>query len=184
MKKIYLTITFLFAAFALDAQTIDREGLTFGASIGAGVLHFTSGMNGNETSGNVSLPNLKVGWMFNQNLGVFLNAPGQLYSENGKDRGFEGLIPSVQYWPAEKFWVGAGFGLAMDFPAFYEVKKIKHEEWNTGKGALLSVGYEIMQGSNWTMDIQSKALMSSFKLDDGTRKEGANFTIGVGFNFF
>ena len=184
MKKAYLTIALLFGTLVLQAQTIDRECFTFGASIGGGVLHFTSGNIGEATSGNLSLPNLKVGWMFKQNLGVFLNAPGQIYSENGKDRGFEGLIPSVQYWPADKFWVGAGFGLAMDFPAFYEVKNVKDEDWNLGKGALLSAGYEIMHRSNWTIDIQTKALMSSFKLDDGTRKEGANFAIGVGFNFF
>ena len=185
MKKVLIIALCLVGGLQLQAQQgVDRKGLSFGASFGAGVLHFTSGYSGDQTSGDISLPNLKAGWMFNQNLGAFLNAPGQLYSEGGKDRSFEGLIPSVQYWPTNRLWVSAGFGMAMDFPAFYQVKKVKDEKWNLGKGALVSLGFEVLQRPNWTIDIQSKALMSSFKLDEGGRKAGANFTLGVGFNFY
>ncbi|MEQ8555258.1 MAG: hypothetical protein RIC06_21670 [Cyclobacteriaceae bacterium] len=184
MKRTLLAIIFILQLATTYAQHYpEREGFSIGGSIGGGVLHFTSGFEDNQTTGDLALPNLKLGWMVKDNLGLYLNLPGQIYKENGKDRSFEGLIPSVQYWPGNRFWLSGGFGVAMDFPAFYEVKNINDETWNWGKGALIGMGFEVLQRKKFTIDIQARMLMSSFKVNDG-RKEGANFSMAVGFNYY
>ena len=59
-------------ASAQDTKPV-RKGFTIGGSAGIGILHFTEGMEGNETSGNISLPNMKIGWFVKDDLAVYLN---------------------------------------------------------------------------------------------------------------
>lgn len=185
MKKLILISICLLAMYSANAQnqTPTRKGFSIGASVGVGVLHFTQGGGDANTGADLSLPNLKIGWLFNERLGVYLNAPGQIYKEKGRDRSFEGLIPTVQYWPTNAWWISGGAGLAMDLPAFYEVKNVEDEDYNFGKGVLLSSGYEVIQGKKWAMDLQARLLMSSVNLDEG-RRDGTSFTIALGFNFY
>jgi hypothetical protein len=185
MKRIILTSICALGLFAAKAQSTApiRKGFSIGGSFGVGVLHFTKGAGDAETGGDISLPNLKIGWLFNDKLGVYLNAPGQMYQQNSRDRSFEGLIPAVQYWPANKWWISGGMGLAMDMPAFYDVVDFGEEEFNFGKGVLISTGYEVLQRRKWTIDLQGRLLMSSVNLDAGKR-EGTSLTLALGFNFY
>jgi hypothetical protein len=185
MKRTILTSIGMLWIFAASAQSVtpERAGFSIGGSFGVGVLHFTKGAGDAATGGDISLPNLKLGWVFNDKLGVYLNAPGQIYQQGGRDRSFEGLIPAVQYWPVSKWWVSGGMGLAMDMPAFYEVRNFEDEEFNFGKGVLLSTGYELLQRPKWTIDLQGRLLMSSVNLDQGKR-EGTSLTLALGFNFY
>ncbi|MDF9797926.1 hypothetical protein OKW21_003189 [Catalinimonas alkaloidigena] len=185
MKKLILILICLLPMFSISAQNQQpiRKGFSIGASVGLGVLHFTQGGGDANTGADLSLPNLKLGWMINEKIGVFLNAPGQIYREKGRDRSFEGLIPAVQYWPANAWWISGGAGLGMDFPAFYDVENIEDKAFNFGKGVLLSAGYEVIQGKKWAMDVQAGLFMSSVHLDEGQR-DGASFTLALGFNFY
>ena len=160
-----------------------RKGFTAGASIGIGILHFTKGMVENETSGDISLPNLKIGWFVKDDLAVYLNTTSQVYELDGLDRSFEGYIPSIQYWTSDNWWVSGGFGAALDTRSLYESKrKSAGSEW--GKGVLLSSGYEFKQTEKWAMDVQARLFMASVSRDDLENLEGTNFTIAFGFTFF
>lgn len=160
-----------------------RKGFTIGGSAGIGVLHFTKGMVTNETSGDLSLPNMKIGWFVKDNLAVYLNTAGQIYETDGLDRSFEGIIPSLQYWTSDKWWVSGGFGAALDTRAFYESNsKSAKNEW--GKGVLLASGYEFKQKEKWAMDVQARLFMASVSRDDLENLEGTNFTIAFGFTLF
>ncbi|MFZ1805753.1 MAG: hypothetical protein WAU36_00935 [Cyclobacteriaceae bacterium] len=168
-----------------NAQSIKpvRKGFTIGGSAGIGVLHFTKGITENETSGDISLPNMKIGWFVKDNLAVYLNTAGQIYESDGLDRSFEGIIPSVQYWTSDKWWVSAGFGAALDTRAFYESSsKSAKNEW--GKGVLLASGYEFKQKEKWAMDVQGRLFMASVSRNGLENLEGTNFTIAFGFTFF
>ncbi|MEQ8239628.1 MAG: hypothetical protein RIA69_10470 [Cyclobacteriaceae bacterium] len=174
-----------FASNTSDAQNTKpvRKGFTIGGSAGIGVLHFTKGMTANETSGDISLPNMKIGWFVKDNLAVYLNTAGQIYETDGLDRSFEGIIPSIQYWTSDKWWVSGGFGAALDTRAFYESNsKSAKNEW--GKGVLLASGYEFKQKEKWAMDLQARLFMASVSRDDLENLEGTNFTIAFGFTLF
>lgn len=175
----------IITANATYAQNISpiRKGFTIGGSAGIGVLHFTKGMESKGTSGDISLPNMKVGWFVKEDLAVYLNTVGQIYEINGRDRSFEGIIPSVQFWTSDRWWLSGGFGAALDTRAFYESKsKSSKSEW--GKGALLAAGYEFKQREKWAMDVQARLFMASVSRSQFDNLEGASFTIAFGFTFF
>ncbi|MCR9253717.1 MAG: hypothetical protein NXI20_25100 [bacterium] len=191
MKKSKTLIAGIIIAFLavysnqLQAQNTDpiRHGFTIGGSAGIGVLHFSKGMESNETSAGISLPNMKIGWFAKENLAVYLNSTGQIYEIDGVDRSFEGYIPSVQYWTSDKWWVSGGFGVALDTKAFYaSEKRSTKTEW--GKGVLLSSGYEFKQHEKWALDIQARLYMASVSRDEMPNLEGTNFTIAVGITLF
>jgi hypothetical protein len=98
-KFLILTFTIManytFAQVDLDYKPVERKGIVIGLGLGAGALT----LNTNDTS-NVSfsttLPNIKIGYMFNQRLALHALLPGANYKYKGKDRGFEGLIIAGQ----------------------------------------------------------------------------------------
>ncbi|MDW7693003.1 hypothetical protein R9C00_10265 [Flammeovirgaceae bacterium SG7u.111] len=186
MKQFVISIALLLLSLNTIAQSESpiRKGFTIGASVGAGALHFTKGIETSETQGGISLPNLKIGWFVNDKLAIYLNTPGQIYELNNKDRSFEGYIPSVQYWAADRWWVTGGVGAALDTPALYEKKSDSDEKNNWGKGVLLGTGYELRQHKKWAVDLQARLYMASVKLENGQRREGSSFTLGLGFTFF
>ena len=134
--------------------------------------------------GGISLPNLKFGWMLNDRLALMATLPGMIYDFEDHDRSFEAFIPSLQYWVGDRWWVNGGMGLAMDFPAFYEVEDIKNEEWNFGFAVAVSTGYEIIQRGNFAIDLQSKIHLGRVFLDNDQHRDAAAFTVGIGFNWY
>ena len=64
-------------------------------------MEFTS-ILGNTPSisdgASISLPNLKIGWMYNPDLALLITSLGLNYSLGDYDRSIDGIIPSVQYW--------------------------------------------------------------------------------------
>lgn len=183
MKKLIIIAIALLGVINVQAQDQRpvRKGFTIGGSAGVGVLHFTKGMQEKPTQGDITLPNVKIGWFANERTAIYLATAGQIYESEGLDRSFEGFIPSVQYWTSDKWWVSGGFGPALDTRAFYASnKKSRKNSW--GKGVLLATGYEIKQRPKWAMDIQARLFMAS--VDQGAelgRLEGTSFSIGVGF---
>jgi len=190
MKK-YILIFIAGLLFTLNLQAQDqavgsdkpiRKGFTIGASAGIGVLHFTEGMDDKSTQGDISLPNLKMGWFLNERTAIYLNSVGQIYQDNGKDRSFEGIIPTVQYWASPKWWIGGGYGAALDTKVLYKNGDSRKTNW--GRGVIVSTGYEVLQRSKWALDIQSRLFMGHVDLDEGGKLEGTNFTLGVGITLF
>ncbi len=185
MKTLTIVALILFSALTAHAQQTAqqeapiRKGFTLGGSAGVGVLHFTDGATDNQTSGNISLPNMKIGWFLTPRTALYLNTTSQIYETNGRDRSFEGYIPTIQYYTGSKWWVSGGFGPSLDTRAFYESKS-KSAATHWGKGVLLSTGYEFKQRAKWALDLQARLYMASINIGEGQHLEGTSFTIAVG----
>jgi len=69
-------------------------------------MEFTS-ILGNTPSisdgASISLPHLKIGWMYNPDLALLITSLGLNYSLGDYDRSIDGIIPSVQYWIKTQF---------------------------------------------------------------------------------
>lgn len=189
MKNL-LIIIFTFFAFSLAAQEtgniIQREGFVFGFGIGAGVISISDSdqeVPFDEAQNGGSFPNLKLGWMVNDRLAVLGMYSGMSYEYQDKDRSFDAFMPSVQYWIKDRWWVNAGAGIAMDFPAFYE-DNIEDEDWNLGGAVTFSTGYELVQKKNFALDLQTQLQMGSTDLDNDTEREAVILSIGIGFNWY
>ena len=190
MKNLFVLVFTLFSLTLFGQapdHSVQRKGLVFGVGVGGGVISVsqsTQEVPFDEAQGGFSLPNLKIGWMVNERLAVLATFPGKIYEYQGKDRSFEGFLPSLQYWAKDRWWINAGVGLAMDFPAFYEVDDFKDEDWNFGCAVSASTGYEIVQKNNFTIDLQSKVFLGRTFLENDEYRDAAAFSVGVGFNWY
>ncbi|MBY5952585.1 hypothetical protein KUV23_16475 [Algoriphagus marincola] len=186
MKKlIFIFFVSLITTLNIQAQTENplRKGFTVGVSLNGSVLHFTEGMSEDPTQGGISLPNLKMGWFVSPRTAIYVNTVGQIYESEGVDRSFEGIIPSIQYWATDKWWISGGYGASLDMRALYESEAdSKKSEW--GKGVLISTGYEVLQRKKWALDIQSRLYMGRVTRSEGGNLDATNFSVGVGITLF
>ena len=189
MKNI-LIIVFAFCTLSsygqVELDQIERSGLVFGFGIGGGIISLSDSdpeVVFDEAQGGGSFPNLKLGWMVNDRLAILGQYSGMGYEFQDKDRSFDAIMPSVQYWVNDRWWVNAGGGLAMDFPAFYE-DNIEDEEWNFGGAVAFSTGYELWQKKNFALDLQTQVQMGWANLENGNDREVVLLSIGLGFNWY
>lgn len=122
--------------------------------------------------------------MVNERMAILATFPGMTYEYEGKDRSFDAFIPTIQYWVKDHWWINGGIGLAMDFPAFYEVDDVKEEDWNLGCAVTASTGYEIFQKENFAIDLQTRLQLGRAFLDNDKHRDGVVFTVGVGFTWY
>ncbi len=189
MQKVLCLIFFFGFFIHLKAQTLDpsvnveRSGLTFGTSIGAGVLHLSS-QNSAENKFVSSFPNLRIGYLLNNRLAFQLLIPGSIYSDLGETRANEGICISTQYWLKNKWWILGGIGIGMDAPAFWTVTDPSNADFNFGFPALTTAtGYELWRKKNFVLDIQYRIFAGEVDLEDGTRRKGISNIISLGFNW-
>lgn len=183
----------IFSVFSLAAHSqqmessVQREGFVIGFGAGAGVISIADSNAENpfdEAQGSISFPNLKIGWMLNDRTALLATFPGLIYEYEGHDRSFESIMPSLQYWVTDKWWINGGIGLAMDAPAFYDYEKNVNDNWHFGCAVAASTGYEIYQNKNFTIDLQSRIHLGRVFMDDDLHRDAAAFSVGVGFNWY
>ena len=188
MKKLVI-ITFIFLSFSAFGQTsdspVERKGFVIGVGIGGGVISFdNSNQEGSfeEAQGGGTFPNLKLGWMVNDRLAILATLPGMIYEFEEKDRSFDAIIPSVQYWVKNRWWINGGIGLAIDGPALYE--KTEGEDWNFGCAVAASTGYELLQKKKFVLDLQTQLQLGRVFMENDQYRDGVVFSVGLGFNWY
>lgn len=168
----------------INKNTTKRHGFTFGVGIGAGTLSLKSSET-KSTELSVSLPNLKIGYSFNQRFSFLLTLPGATYKLEERDRGFEGIILTGQFWMQDKWWISSGVGLTFDAPAFYTVKDIESENFYTGLPAFtVGTGYEIFRKGRFTIDLQYRFFFGKSKISDDLNRQGLANMFIIGFNWY
>ena len=185
--NIFLTIVFIFSFLNLLAQDrlIERSGFIFGFSAGAGVVSLSDNEAGFDTAeGGITFPTLKIGWMATDRIAIVAVMLGLIYNENQKDRSFESIIPSIHYWAGDRFWLSGGVGLGMDMPAFYEADDFHDGKWDFGFAATAALGYEIVQRKKFALDLQSRVHVGRIFTGEDQTRDGAAFSVGLGFNWY
>ena len=164
-----------------------RDGFMFEFGLGGGVISVEDSgglQNFDDTQGGGTFPELKFGYMLNDHMAATISAPGMIYTLNEKDRHFGGLIPSVQYWIKDRWWVHGGAGLAIDSPALYDIEDNVNDDWNTGIAAMVSTGYEVYRKNKFALNVQSKLLVGGVKVNNDIDREVVQFSLGIGFSWF
>ena len=188
MRNVLILVFTLFTltSFGQNADnTIERKGFVIGFGIGGGVVSVSDSdqeVPFDKAHGGISFPNLKFGWMLNDRLALLATTTGMIYEFEEKDRTFDALIPSVQYWVGDRWWINGGIGLAVDGPALYE--KQKDNDWNFGVAVGAGTGYELVQKKKYALDLQTRIQLGSVSLEQGGRRDGVTFTVGLGFNWY
>jgi hypothetical protein len=188
MKPLLTILTFLILFTNLEAQNRqtgpDRKGFVIGLSAGAGYM-VINGDAAPETfdGADISLPNLKIGWMLKPNTAILLSMPGMAYDANGVDRSVDALVPTVQHWIKPDWWINGGIGLSMDSPAFYEDDKKGQDKLILGPAAMFSTGYELYQKGRFTIDVQTTIQVGRLYTDQ-SHYDACAVLAGIGFNFY
>jgi hypothetical protein len=193
MLKMACTAFTLISAMAFaqnnsNAQnSFHREGFMFEFVLGGGIISIEDSA-GNQTfdksQGAFIFPDLKFGYMLNNRLAATISAPGMIYTVNDNDRHFGGIIPAVQYWVKDRWWIHGGAGLAIDSPALYDIEDNVNDDWNTGIAVTVSTGYEVYRKNNFALNVQSKLLLGGVKLDNNIDRDVVQFSLGIGFSWF
>jgi hypothetical protein len=188
IKQVIIAIILMLSsmqAFAQDNQPEpNRNGFVIGVSAGAGYLSI-EGDAAPETfeDGDISFPNLKIGWMLTPNTALLLSMPGMAYEAQGVDRSFDALIPSVQHWVRPNWWINGGVGLGLDTPAFYEDKVKGQDKLIMGPAFMISTGYEVYKKGTFAIDLQG-TIHAGHMYTDGDHYDAGAIHVGVGFNFY
>ncbi len=167
--------------------TTQRDGFIFEFQVGGGIISIEDSA-GNQTFDNAQgtfvFPDLKLGYMLNENLAITAAMPGNIYKFQENDRNFGGFIPSLQYWVKDRWWIHGGIGLAIDSPALYDIKDDVNDDWNFGCAVMASTGYEIYKKKNFALNVQSKLVLGRASLDGDAHRDAVLFNIGLGFSWF
>ena len=167
--------------------TNQREGFLFEFTVGGGIISIEDSegiQTFDESQGTFVFPDIKLGYMLNEKLAITVSMPGNIYKFQDNDRNFGGLIPSVQYWVKDKWWIHGGIGLAIDSPALYDIKEDENDDWNFGTAVMISSGYEMYKKKNFALNVQSKLVLGHASLDGDAQRDAAIFNIGLGFSWF
>ena len=166
--------------------TTQRDGFIFEFVVGGGLISLedSAGVQTFDTSqGAFVFPDLKFGHMLNKKLAITVSLPGNIYEFQDNDRHFGGVIPSVQYWVKDRWWIHGGIGLAIDSPALYDIKDNVNDDWNFGCAVMASTGYEIYKKKNFALNVQSKLVLGSASLDGDAHRDALIFNVGLGFSW-
>ena len=194
-KQILLKMTCV--AFALcssityaqntNGVTTEREGFIFEFVVGGGLVSIedSAGIQTfDESQGTFVFPDLKLGYMLNEKLAVTIAVPGSIYEFQGNDRHFGAVIPSLQYWVKDRWWIHGGIGLAIDSPALYDIEEDINDDWNFGCAVTASTGYEIYKKKNFALNLQSNVVLGRAFLEGDAHRDAVTFNVGVGFSWF
>jgi hypothetical protein len=188
INRYFLFCLWLFSA-TLGAQTVQpaRSGFVFAAAAGVSALRLHAPAQPSETFVNASAPNFKIGWMVNERTALLLYLPGSLYKlktdGRTRDRGFEGFVPSVQYWFTPRCWILGGAGAGMDAPAFYDIKNETERKFYFGAAALAATGFDVYKRNTFAVDVQARLHYGTANLPNG-RQSGTAFSLLIGINWY
>jgi hypothetical protein len=175
-----------YAQNADSETTTQRDGFIFEFVVGGGIISIedSAGMQTfDKSQGTFVFPDLKLGYMLNENLAIIAAMPGNIYEFQDNDRNFGGFIPSVQYWVKDRWWIHGGIGLAIDSPALYDIKDDVNDDWNFGCAVMASTGYEIYKKKNFALNVQSKLVLGRASLDGDVKRDAVLFNVGLGFSW-
>jgi hypothetical protein len=184
---LFVFICLFNTAYSQNKPTVQRKGFIFGTAAGISAIRLSATGSPTETQAGLSFPNFKIGTMLSQRTAVLLYLPGTIYEYKGvtrtRDRGFEGIVPSVQFWPKDRWLVLGGAGLTLDAPAFYDIKNEEERKFYFGPSVLAGTGFEVWHKGKFALDVQARVHYGTAKVPEGTRK-GLAFNVMLGLNWY
>ncbi|MDX2283626.1 MAG: hypothetical protein NW241_05660 [Bacteroidia bacterium] len=186
MRKLFflLMICLPYLAGAQAPVRPERKGFTAGFSLGAGLLSVST-RDTAQTGAAFTFPNLRIGYLLREDLALCLLIPGSVYRYQDKPRGFEGVLLSAQYWPADRWWLLGGAGMALDAPAFWTVREPRRTDFHTGFPALAAAaGFELWRSRRFALDLQYRFYTGRAALAGGGQRRGWSQMGSIGFNWY
>ena len=162
--------------------SVIRSGFIFGGSVGLGAISFTD-CDDCEVLGGLGLQ-FHLGGMLAPNLALMFDGATVLHplddeEGNGTTLASNTGMAVLRGWLARVFWLEAGLGVGyMTLGDAYGTIA----ETRAGFGLLAGAGFELVQSSSFTLDLQLRITAARYNYGDGVGV--ANTVLQVGFNFY
>ncbi|MCC6771215.1 MAG: hypothetical protein IT360_08375 [Gemmatimonadaceae bacterium] len=141
----------LLSASTLHAQAerAATTGIVFGISLGVSRVTLSELPNVSRTTGTDVSLGWQVGYRMSSKLSLVLNGASSVYRYAGpgraRKRGFESVVPMIEYQVDHGLRLSAGAGLQLDAPVFYSMRVSDPAErryWRV-VGAVVGVSYAL-----------------------------------------
>lgn len=160
---------------------VQRDGLVIGFSLGWGAMS-TSDCPDCDSLAGLGL-SLHIGAMLNERLALMFDGSGVAHPIENTEATLIHVVDTVaaQYWISDQIWIkgGVGFGqLSINYGDGTE------DVSELGVGGLIAGGIEVLQGRNFTLDVQIRGAAATYENDFGDSTTISNGSILIGANWY
>lgn len=160
-------------------QVIDRP-FTLGGGIGFGGLNWRDSFGNSTSDGGMSYT-FRLGFGLRPGLLLLWDVEGALVNRNGSALSQTANLAALQIFATQRLFLKAGFGLA-------EVIQNNNNGYDTasnwGGAAMAGVGYELIQGWNWSFDVEATVTGARYNYSTGNETWTNWSLVNFAINFF
>jgi hypothetical protein len=155
-------------------QITDRP-FTLGGGIGFGGLHFSDASGLHSTDGGMAYT-VRLGFGLHPGVILMWDLEGTLVEQRGTAISQTANLAALQIFLTPRWFVKGGFGVAQVVQDQYASK------W--GGAGMAGIGYELIQGWNWSFDIEAAVTGARYKYN-GQDETWTNWSlVNFAINFF
>jgi hypothetical protein len=156
-------------------QITDRP-FTLGGGIGFGGLMFNDPQTDRRTADHGMAYTFRLGFGLRPGLILMWDLEGALVNKDGTAKAQTANFAALQVFASQRLFLKAGFGFAQ------VVQNDRPSVW--GGAAMAGIGYELIQGWNWSLDIESTITGARYS-NNGREETWLNWSlVNFAINFF
>jgi len=153
---------------------IQRQGFIVGFSIGGGAMMVNC--DGCDSQSGVAF-DLHLGGMINPTLAIVWDGSGVAHTESNFTLVNAINTVALQYWATPQLWVKGGVGIGRLSVSDENGQTIAQSD--TAGAAMGAVGFEVMQGQSFALDLSLRVVPVFYDGDTVT-----NTALNIGFNWY
>ena len=161
----------------------ERGGLLFGFGIGGGQMSCQSDQSDicNATIDGAGSFDVHIGGMISPRLALMGDAWVMYHTENNVTITHAITTLAAQYWLAPRLWIKGGIGGAVARAHYRGILLNIDDRTDSVPGVMVGVGYELLVGRKFAMDVKLKGGTGFYK-DNQVRAKNAALILG--FNWY
>jgi hypothetical protein len=157
-------------------NVLDRP-FTLGGGIGFGGLSYRDAATGNRFSEGGLAYTFKLGFGLRPGLLLLWDVEGSLVNRGPSAISQTANLVALQMFATRRLFLKGGFGLAQVVQDNYA------SAW--GGAGMIGIGYELVQGWNWSFDIEATATAARYNNYNGADQTWTNWSlVNFAINFF
>ncbi|MCU0647761.1 MAG: hypothetical protein MUF00_07180 [Gemmatimonadaceae bacterium] len=166
-------------------RALEATGPTFGFALGFSRAVLRTSPTSTWTGVDVAFA-WRAGYQVSDRVSLLLVGSGATYRHTGpgraRRRGFETLMPMVEYRVDDRLRLSAGGGLQLDAPVFFDVRPSQPDEtrYSVGLGGALAASYAVVTGDAVDLDLHTRWNIGRVAVPHGTLRGNAlSMLLGV-----
>jgi hypothetical protein len=154
---------------------------TLGGGIGFGGLSFIDG-TGRRVAAEGGAYTARLGFGLRPGLILMWDMEGSIASRGVTTASQTAHLLALQLFPTRRLFIKGGFGLAQSIDSSRPSQGLSEGAW--GGAGMVGIGYELIQGWNWSFDIEATYTGARYSIN-GADQTWANWSaVNFAINFF